>query len=318
MTSLTSFLSRTNRFVLVIGIVCLVTTFVGVIFVAARNDDHHRGSNVTTTDPSLKARVADHFGRLPLSFEVNKGQLDQPVKFLSHGRGYQLFLTANEAVLTLRQPQASQADTKMREGSVLRLKMIGANTAPQIEGQDELPGKVNYFPGNDPEKWRRNIPTYRKVYYKNVYPGIDVVYYGNQRELEYDFVVAPGADPKVIKFTVEGADKIRLDQAGNLLLNLKHGEVRLHKPLIYQLTDEGNRREVMGNYVIKGSEVKFNVQRFDSGKPLVIDPILSYSTFLGSIGGDFALGIAVDSQGNAYVTGNTTSSSFPTTTGAFK
>ena len=116
---------------------------------------------------------------------------------------------------------------------------------------------MNYFIGNDPEKWRRNVPTYRKVYYKDVYPGIDVVYYGNQRELEYDFVVAPGANPKLIKFTIEGADKLRLDETGNLLLDLKHGEARLHKPVIYQLTDAGSRREVKGNYVIKGNEVRF-------------------------------------------------------------
>ena len=266
----------------------------------------------------MTARVADRFGRLPLSFEANKGQIDQPVKFLSHGPGYKLFLTANEAVLTLRKPQAPADDTKVREGSVLRLKMIGANTAPQIEGQDELPGKVNYFIGNDPEKWQRNVPTYRKVYYKDVYPGIDVVYYGNQRELEYDFVVAPGANPKVIRFTVEGADKISLDKTGSLLLNLKHGEVRLNKPVIYQLTDTGSRREVKGDYVIKKNEIRFKVEAFDSGKPLVIDPVLSYSTFVGSTGNDVALGIAVDSQGNAYVTGNTDRSTFPTTAGAFK
>jgi hypothetical protein len=200
--------------------------------------------------------------------------------------------------------------------------MIGANAAPQVEGQDELPGKVNYFIGNDPEKWLRNVPTYRKVYYKNVYPGIDVVYYGNQRELEYDFVVAPGANPKAIKFTVEGADKIRLDKTGNLLLNLKHGEVRLHKPLIYQLTEHGSRREVKGDYAIKGTEIRFRVQRFDSGKPLVIDPVLSYSTYLGGSDSEQAFGIAVDSQGSAYVTGSTDDDlfrgTFPTTPGAFK
>jgi hypothetical protein len=147
---------------------------------------------------------------------------------------------------------------------------------------------------------------------------VDVVYYGNQRELEYDFVVAPGADPKVIKFTVEGADKIRLDDTGNLLLNLKHGEVRLHKPLIYQLTEQGSRREVKGDYVIKGSEVRFKVQGFDSGKALVIDPVLSYSTFLGGGDSESASSIAVDSQGSAYVTGFTEGGTFPTTAGAFK
>ena len=305
--------SRINRAVLVIGIVCLVTAFAGVIFVAARNDDGKPDVRTPAT-----ARVADRFGKLPLSFEANKGQIEQPVKFLSHGPGYHLFLTANEAVLTLRKPQAHADDTKVREGSVLRLKMIGANSAPQIEGQDELPGKVNYFNGNDPEKWQRNVPTYRKVYYKDLYPGIDVVYYGNQRELEYDFVVAPGANPKLIKFAVEGADKISLDKTGDLLLNLKHGEVRLNKPVIYQLTDAGSRHEVKGDYVINKNEIRFKVQAFDSGKPLVIDPVLSYSTFLGSAGNDFALGIAVDSQGNAYVTGNTDRATFPTTAGAFK
>lgn len=301
--------SRINRVVLVIGIVCLVTTFAGVIFVGARND------KMPTSDPSSTARVADRFGRLPLSFEANRGQIEQPVKFLSNGPGYHLFLTSNEAMLSLRAPSA---DTKVREGSVLRLKMIGANAAPQVEGQDELPGKVNYFTGNDPEKWQRNVPTYRKVYYKDVYPGIDVVYYGNQRELEYDFVVAPGANPKAIKFTVAGAEKISLDETGSLLLNLKYGEVRLNKPVIYQLTDTGSRREVKGEYVIKKNEIRFKVQAFDSGKPLVIDPVLSYSTFLGGGDSESASSIAVDSQGSAYVTGLTEGGTFPTTTGAFK
>ncbi|HEU4479605.1 MAG TPA: SBBP repeat-containing protein, partial [Pyrinomonadaceae bacterium] len=313
--TLSSFL-RINRVVLFIGIVCLVTTFAGVIFVAARNDE---GRPSVATNPSIEGRIVDGFGRLPLSFVVNRGQHEQPVKFISNGPGYRLFLTANEAVLTLRKPQA---DTKVREGSVLRLKMIGANAAPQVKGHDELPGKVNYFIGNDPQKWQRNIPTYRKVYYKDVYPGIDVVYYGNQRELEYDFIVAPGANPKAIKFTVEGADQIRLDGTGNLLLNLKHGEVRLHKPLIYQLTEQGSRREVKGDYVIKGREIRFKVQAFDSGKPLVIDPVLSYSTFLGGADSEQAFGIAVDSQGSAYVTGSTDDDlfpgTFPTTAGAFK
>ncbi len=322
-------ISRTLR---IIVIVCLVTTFAGLIFVAARNEESGVSVNPqSSADAALKSGIAQRFGKLPLSFEVNQGQTDPAVKFLSNGAGYNLFLTANEAVLTLRKPHtptiekfkkpaakndAPEATTT--EGSVLRLKMIGANASPQVEGQDELPGKVNYFNGNDPEKWQRNVPTYRRVHYKDLYPGIDVVYYGNQRELEYDFVVAPGADPKVIRFSVAGADRIHLDQAGNLLLALPHGEVRLNKPFIYQLTKEGNRREVKGSYAIQGNEIRFKVRGFDSNKPLVIDPVLSYATFLGGSGTDHAFGIAVDSQGSAYVSGRTDGRSFPITAGAFK
>src|SRR6185369_14944905 len=214
--------------------------------------------------------------------------------------------------------KASEADANVREGSVLRLKMLGANTTPQVEGQDELPGKVNYFVGNDPAKWRRNVPTYRKVYLKDVYPGIDVVYYGKQRELEYDFVVGAGANPKLIRFTVEGADQLRLDKSGRLLLKLKFGEVSLKKPVIYQLDENGSRREVKGTYVINGNEVRFKLEKFDSSKPLVIDPVLSYSTLLGAGSNETAFGIAVDSQGNAYVTGTTDGTTFPTTPGAFR
>lgn len=121
-----------------------------------------------------------------------------------------------------------------------------------------------------------------KVYYKDVYPGIDIVYYGNPRGLEYDLIVAPGADPRVIKFRVDGADRIRLDETGSLVLAVKDGEVRLNKPFIYQLSEKGDRIEVKGAYAIKGNKISFKVRRFDSGKPLVIDPVLSYGTFLGS------------------------------------
>src|SRR5215213_1796708 len=319
MNSLTALFSRINRSVFVLGIAFSVTTLAGVIFVAASSN----GGAVPTThfaappsDASTKAKIAERFGELPLSFEINKGQTDQAVKFVSHGPGYDLFLAANEAVLSLRKPQPETA--RNVEGSVLRLKLLGANAAPRVEGNEELPGKVNYFIGNDRNQWRRNISTYRKVRYTDVYPGIDIVYYGNQRELEYDFVVAPGANPKLIKFKVEGAERLRLDQQGNLLLALKHGEVRLNKPFIYQLNDDGSRREVKGSYVIRGNEISLKVRGAESRKPLVIDPVLSYSTFLGGNGDDQAFGIAVDAQGSAYVTGTTDSLAFPTTSGAFK
>ena len=297
---------RLSRAVLVIATICLATIFAGVIFVAAHEDEPKPLAATTPVPAETKAKITERLGKLPLSFEINKGQTAAPVKFLSRGLGYQLFLTGNEAVLS------------MQKGSVLRLKMLGANTAPHAEGQDELPGKVNYFRGSDPEHWLSNISTYAKVNFKDVYPGIDMVYYGNQGELEYDFAVAPGVDPKVIKFVVEGADKLRLDKNGDLLLTMDHGDVRLHKPVLYQLVD-GKRDEVKGQYVINGNEIRFKVRSFDSKKPLIIDPVLSYSTLLGGNSNDLAVAIAVDSQGSAYVTGSTQdSTSFPTTPGSFK
>jgi len=326
-------------FALILGIVCLLAAFAGVILVAAHKDDNTLPQPAASAprviaaplDAAAKTRIAKDFGNLPLSFEINKGQIDESVKFLARGSGYDLFLTATGATLRVQKPRSLQVaklkealpaktdpDTNVREGTVLRLKMLGANATPQVEGQEELPGKVNYFRGNDPAKWRPNIPTYRRAYFKDVYSGIDLVYYGKQRELEYDFVVAAGANPKLIRFTVEGADQVRLDKAGRLQLGLKFGEVTLNKPVIYQLDENGSRREVKGMYVINGNEVKFKLERFDSSKPLIIDPVLSYSTLLGSSGNDNAVGIAVDSQGSAYVTGTTESTTFPTTPGAFK
>jgi Calx-beta domain-containing protein/carboxypeptidase family protein/beta-propeller repeat-containing protein len=330
MISFTPLSSRINRAALIITI-CLVTAFASVVFVTAENDNLSAVPAQAPNDAATKARIAERFGKLQLSFEINHGQTDERVKFLSHGSGYDLFLTATDAVLALRKPHDgpidkfkrpttsnAKPDPEVTEGAVLRLRMIGANSNAGVEGQDELPGKINYFIGNDPEKWRRNIPTYRKVHYESVYPGIDMVYYGNQRELEYDFVVAAGANPTAIKFRVEGADKIHLDKSGNLLFALKQDEIQLKKPSLYQLTAEGERREVKGEYVIDGNEVGIKVHAFDSNKPLVIDPVLSYSTFLGAGSSEWAYGIAVDSQGSAYVTGTTNSSGFPTTPGAFK
>ena len=324
------------RRVVLVGVVCLLATLSGVVFVAADNDVNlptvvSSSSAITPPGAPDKTRIDEQLGALPLSFEINKGQVDQSVKFLSHGPGYDLFLTATEAVLRLQKPRTLQveklkdqalaktvAGTDVREGTVVRLKMLGANVTPQAGGQEELPGRVNYFIGNDQSKWRRNIPTYRRVYLKDVYPGIDLVYYGKQRQLEYDLVVAPGANPKLIRFAVEGADKIRIDKTGRLLLGLKHGEVSLNKPVSYQLDENGRRREVKSAYVLNGNEVRFKLERFDSSKPLIIDPVLIYSTLLGSLGNDNSFGIAVDSQGSAYVTGTAADTTFPTTSGAFK
>jgi hypothetical protein len=266
--------------------------------------------------------------KLPLRFEANRGQADQRVRFISRGLGYNLFLTSREAVLVLATPVAKQSapgDQLQPEATasprtppaVVRLELTGANRRPAITEEDPLPTKSNYFIGNDPNKWRTKIPNYAQVRYRDVYPGIDLIYYGNQRRLEHDFVVAPGADPGRIALGLRGVSKLRIE-GGDLVMSTAQGELRLLKPEIYQSL-EGSRHSVPGGYVFKGdNRVGFEVAEFDHRRPLVIDPVLSYSTFLGGDYSDRAFGIALDSSGNAYVTGVTFSSDFPVTSGAFQ
>jgi hypothetical protein len=247
---------------------------------------------------------------LPLIFEANAGQTDPSVKFLSRGPGYTLFLTPTEAALALtKSPADANATTK---ATLLRMKLVGANSRPPVSGLEALPGKVNYFIGDDPKQWRTNVPTYAKVKYEGVYPGVDLVYYGDGRQLEYDFVVAPGSDPKAIALAFDGADKLEVDAQGDLVLAVDGGELRLRKPLVYQDVD-GHRKPIAGNYILKPrSRVGIQVAAYDATKPLVIDPVLIYSTDLGGSGTDRAFAIAVDGAGNAYVTGDTISIDFPT------
>jgi hypothetical protein len=269
---------------------------------------------------STDSSPALDLGRLPLSFTANQGQTDDQVKFLSRGSGYDLFLAATEAVLALRQPAALTAgsgDTPSTEYAVLRMQLVGANPEPQVAGLEELPGKVNYLIGNDPTKWRTDVPTYARVRYHDVYPGVDLVYYGNQRQLEYDFIVAPGAEPQAITVRFQGSEDIEIDTEGDLLLHSSGAEVRLTKPLIYQEVG-GAKLQIAGEYVLTGpDEVKFKVGAYDPSRPLIIDPILDYSTFVGGSGYEYGYGVAVDGLGNAYLVGDTMSPDFPTTSGAF-
>jgi uncharacterized protein (TIGR03437 family) len=278
--------------------------------------------------------VSESYGQLPLQFEANHGQTDEQVKFLARGSGYTLFLTATEAVLRLRMGEQESQDEqppdfsgqsgllpradlrsaiRHSQSAVLRMQLAGAASAePQMVGLEELPGRVNYFIGHDPTEWRTDISTYARVHYREVYPGVSLVYYGNQGELEYDFILAPGADPNAIALDFAGADQIAVDDEGNLVLRLAGGQVRQRRPVIYQEVN-GVRQEVSGAYVLTGEHrVGFQVGDYDARKPLVIDPVLVYSTYLGGSGGEFASGMAVDPTGSAYLTGFTTSTDFPT------
>jgi len=261
------------------------------------------------TDQASQAQISEMYGRLPLSFEANQGQVDSKVKFFSRGAGYGLFLSSTEAVLSLGNQDAP---------SVLRMKLIGAGDAASITGLDELPGKSNYFIGKDPTRWRTRVPNYRKVKYQGIYPGVDLVYYGNQRQLEYDFIVAPGFDPDIITLGFENVSAMEIDAQGDLVLRTAKGEVRQRKPVIYQEAN-GIRLGVSGGYVFKGKQqIGFQVGAYDIARPLIIDPVLIYSTYLGGSGDEIGRDIAVDPDGNAYIIGRTSSGDFPTTAGAFQ
>lgn len=241
-------------------------------------------------DEAARARVDENYGKLPLSFEANRGQADPSVKFLSRGASYSFAFAPAEATLHLRE-------------AVVRMKLAGANPNARIEGEEELPGKSNYLTGADPSKWRTNIPNYARVRYDEVWPGIDLVFYGNQQQLEYDFILAPGADPRAIKLSFEGAKKIQVDAGGDLILQLDDRELRQRKPVIYQLAN-GERRAVKGRYAIRNPRsairnpvVEFEIGRYDHSRELVIDPAIEYSVRAYA-----AESIAVDSQGNAYIT----------------
>ncbi|MFN7948256.1 MAG: SBBP repeat-containing protein [Blastocatellia bacterium] len=246
--------------------------------------------NAATHPAATRKRIEANFGQLPLSFEFNRGQADADVKFLAHSRRYSLFLTPEAAVMNLHQDSAA---------ATLRLTLAGANAQPRVFGVAPGTEKVSYLLGSDAQQWQRNVPTYGRVKYEGVYPGIDLIWYGNQQQLEYDFIVAPGADPQLIRLRFDGARQLRLEN-GDLILKTQAGEVRHHKPAIYQLIN-GERREVAGRYLISGrNQVSFETGAYDHTAPLVIDPTISYGTWLNDL---TASDIAVDAQGNAYVVG---------------
>ncbi len=257
--------------------------------------------------PATTAKLSQAYGKLPLAFEANRGQSDGRVQFLARGNGYALFLTGQETVLKLRPHEAESQSSK---SAVIRMKLPGAKTSPKIVGLHPLPGKSNYFLGNDPNRWQTGVESFAQVKYEAVYPGVDLIWYGNQRQLEYDFVVAPGARTETIKIVFEGAQKLKLAEDGSLILRAEGRKARMLKPLAWQEID-GQRREVPCDYRLKGNQVRFQLGKYDVSHPLVIDPVLVYSTFIGGAGFDEAYGVAVDGQGNAYLAGITDSADFP-------
>lgn len=303
-------------------------------------------SDLSKPSKSARSKILASYGKVQLAFEKNEGQTDSRVKYLSRGAGYTLFLTTDAATLSLTEGPAKgkrveinaenrgyQSPTLGRQipedeserGTTelsLRMKLVGADTKAPIRALHELPGKSNYFLGNDPKSWHTDIANYAKVEYTGVYPGVDLVYYGSQRQLEYDFLVAPHANPRLIRLSLASVNthrRVPLEIAadGDLIVKINGGEVRFHKPIAYQENASASRNSVEVRYILgHGQQVRLAVGSYDRQRPLVIDPVLSYSTYLGPSGGINS--IAVDATGSAYLTGGNTPTGFPTTSGAFQ
>jgi hypothetical protein len=286
----------------------------------------------------------DVHARLPLTFELNEGQVDNRVRYLCRGAGYTLLLTPSGADLLVAEPrrQVTQSPMTMSfpprvllapgltvagssltvrrqrqlvgEASV-RLQFVSTNPHPQILGLARQVGKVNYFIGDNPRRWHTDIPTYGEVLYRDLYPGIDLAFYGKRGQPEYDWVVKPGANPSAIKLRVEGsrsgAQGLRIDRQGNLVVREGSGIIRQTRPVIYQ-TVSGARQVISARYVIqRRNDVHIALGRYDHTRTLTIDPGLRYSTFLtGGVGGQ-GNAIVADAAGDAYITGYTYNK-FPT------
>jgi hypothetical protein len=285
-----------------------------------------------------RTRVMNDLGRMALSFVPNVGQTDTRVDFIAHAGGATVFLTPTAAVFAMQKaavsdqpsgaglttsmagpPDAALPDTRpATRGAAVYMRLVGASPSARPVGQDEQPGKVNYLIGSDPARWHTDVPTFGRVAYRSIYPGVSVAYYGGTNGLEYDFILAPGADSRAIALDFAGASGVELDAQGDLVVHTAVGDLVQHAPVVYQNIGD-QRQPVSGRFVLDSGVVRFDVGAYDHSRPLVIDPlVLGYSTYLGGAKGDGgADGIAVDAGGNAYVTGQTSSLKFPTTPGAF-
>ncbi|MBI3427118.1 MAG: SBBP repeat-containing protein [Acidobacteria bacterium] len=248
------------------------------------------------------AAAAEKLGKLPLSFEENRGQMAAEVRFFARGQGYGVYLTGQEAVLHLPSDNGSC-------NAQARLRWLNAQPSTP-EPLDALPGKSNYFIGNDPRQWRTDVPTFERVRYRQLYPGIDLIFYGRQRALEYDFVLAPQADAAQINLAFSGADKLELNEQGDLLVHTSAAVVRQHRPVAYQQTAQG-RVNVAAEFVLNDDQLSFRLGAYDHSLPVVLDPLVLYSSYLGGDNRDSAYGIAVDHEGSIFLTGQTYSPNFP-------
>ncbi len=273
-------------------------------------------------DLTTKKLINENYGKLPLRFEKNIGQVDNSIDFISHNSEYSLFISPTKTTFDFNDvqnqinlktnPKVNIQNAKVDDKAQLTMQLVGANQQAKCTKLDKLETKSNYLIGNNQNHWKENIENFAKVQYQNIYDGIDIVYYGNQKQLEYDLIVSPHINPNIINISFPDAEKLTIDNQGNLVINVNNKEISKKKPYIYQEVN-GNKQEVVGNYIIKeNNQIGFNIEAYDVNKPLVIDPTIGYSTYLGGTDSDFSSAIAVDKSGNTYVVGYTKSLNFPT------
>jgi hypothetical protein len=310
-------MSKIKQYVFFIGLMALVFLTFNI-------------SSVYAIDKINTNNLKVNYLNIPLYFEINQGQTNKQVKFLSRGYGHTIYLTQKNIVLVLNNSISQKTNPKTfnsknisnqkLQTEVINLNFLGANNKVQIQGIGGKEGISNYFIGNNPSKWIKDIPNYKEVRYKNIYPGIDMLFYGNQRNLEFDFVLSSNANPKDIQIQAQGAKKIYVDKKGNLILLTKQGKI-IYKNLIIYQNIGGIKKQIQGTYTLntKKDIISFALGTYNKTSPLIIDPVLLvYSTYLGGNIDDIGRGIAINSQGDAYVTGYTSSTTFPTTPGAFQ
>lgn len=283
---------------------------------------------VPNANPDAATKVHSLLAGLPLYFEPNQGQgdmdpADARARFISRGSGYSLFLGAEGAILSL----ASHEQRKKANGTAelpskrsvefLQMRLVGSNSQSAMRPTNPLPGKSNYFIGNDSAKWRSGIPHFARVGYENIYRGINLVFYGKEGQLEYDFQVGPGADPAQAELEFNGAKKLELKD-GSLLIGAERGSVALEAPRVYQEI-AGKQQPVEATFVLRGNNrVGFAIGAYDHSRDLVIDPILNFSTYFGGSGDELSSFVAVDGNFNIYLAGSTTSANLPVTGGSFQ